>query len=154
MSLFVLYEQRFPRYGQIFKIAIFGHETWLLAKDPEVAHILTFHPRALKVSLLSLYKQWFPRYGPIFKIAINFGYETWPLAKVPEVAHTMYTLFLPQEIEIELIFTHFLPKLYPPPPESQISPRFAVQLAIFKILAFFYFPIGYNVKFQSFFKKI
>ncbi len=30
------------RYGPIFKTAIFGHETWLLDKVPEVAHIYTF----------------------------------------------------------------------------------------------------------------
>ena len=30
--------QWFPRYRPIFKIAIFGHETWPLAKVPEVAH--------------------------------------------------------------------------------------------------------------------
>ncbi len=32
LSLFLLYAQRFPRYGPICKIAIFGHETWPLAK--------------------------------------------------------------------------------------------------------------------------
>ncbi len=39
LSLFLLYGQRFPRYGPIFKIAIFRHETWQVAKVPEVAHI-------------------------------------------------------------------------------------------------------------------
>ncbi len=29
------------RYGQTFKIAILGHETWQVAKVPEVAHILS-----------------------------------------------------------------------------------------------------------------
>ena len=38
LRLFLLYGQRFPRLGPIFKIAIFGHETWSLTKDPEVAH--------------------------------------------------------------------------------------------------------------------
>ncbi len=33
---------RFQRYGPIFKIAIFGNETWLLGKVPEVPHILYF----------------------------------------------------------------------------------------------------------------
>ncbi len=32
LSLFSLYEQQFPRYVPIFKIAIFEHETWFLAK--------------------------------------------------------------------------------------------------------------------------
>ncbi len=127
MSLFLLYGQRFPRYGPIFKIAIlgnwpnsrsctytlflpqgvqielnfalrsevseirikiaiFGHETWQVAKVPEVAHIPSFYPRGSKLSLFFLYGQRFPRYRPIFKIPI-FGHETRPLARVPEVAH-------------------------------------------------------------------
>ena len=45
LGWFSLYRQAFPRYGPIFKIAIFGHETWPLAKVPEVAHILSFYPR-------------------------------------------------------------------------------------------------------------
>ncbi len=36
-SLFLLYGQRFLRYRPIFKIAIFGHESWQLAKVPKVA---------------------------------------------------------------------------------------------------------------------
>ncbi len=45
MSLFSLYRQRFPRYGAIVKIAIFGHEICPLAKVPDVAHIPSFYPR-------------------------------------------------------------------------------------------------------------
>ena len=45
LRLFSLYGQRFSRYGMIFKIAIFGHETWQLARVPEVAHILSLYPR-------------------------------------------------------------------------------------------------------------
>ncbi len=37
LSLFLLYAQQFPRYGPIFKIATFGHETWQVTKVPEVA---------------------------------------------------------------------------------------------------------------------
>ena len=44
LSLFLLYGQRFLRYGPIFKIAIFGHETWQVSKVPEVAHMLSFYP--------------------------------------------------------------------------------------------------------------
>ncbi len=51
LSLFSLYWQRFPRYGPIFKIAIFGHETWPLAKVPEVAHILHKLPPESQISL-------------------------------------------------------------------------------------------------------
>ena len=90
----------FSRYWPFFQLAIFGHETWPLAKVPEVAHTLSFYPKGSKLSLFLLYGQRFLRYGPIFKIAI-FGHETWSLATVPYVAHT---LFLPQGVEIELIF--------------------------------------------------
>ena len=108
----------------IFKITIFGHDTW-------PSYTLFLPPGGgAKLSLFSLYGQRFPRYGAILKISI-FGHETWPLAKVPEVAH-------------------ILPKL---PPESQISLRFALRLAISRILAILHFPIDHNVKFQSFKKK-
>ncbi len=73
----------FLRYGPTSKIAIFGHETWPLAKVPEVAHILTLYTRAAKMSLFSLYGQRFPR---LLKLPI-FGHEIWPLGKVPGVAH-------------------------------------------------------------------
>ena len=55
LSLLSLYGQRFPTYRQNFKIAVFGHETWQLAKVPEVAHILSFCPRGSKLSLFSVY---------------------------------------------------------------------------------------------------
>ncbi len=64
--LFLLYGEWFPRYGPIFKIAIFGHETWQVAKVPEITHMLSFYPKGLKLSLFLLYGQRFPRYGPIF----------------------------------------------------------------------------------------
>ncbi len=77
----------FQDTDRFFKIAIFGYETWPLAKYiPEVAHILSFYLRGSKLSLFLLYGQRFLRYGAIFKIAI-FGHETWPSAKIPEVAH-------------------------------------------------------------------
>ncbi len=88
LSLFLLYGQRFPRYRPIFKIAIFGLETWQVAKVPEVAHIPSFYPRGSKFSLFLLYGQRFLKYGPIFKIAI-FGHETLQVVKVPEVAHIL-----------------------------------------------------------------
>ncbi len=37
--------QLFQRYGTIFKIAIFGHETSQVAKVPEVEHIPSLNPR-------------------------------------------------------------------------------------------------------------
>ena len=123
LSLFSIYEQCFSRYRPFFKIAIFGHQTWPLAKVPEVAHIPSFYTKGLKLSLVSLYGQQFPRYRAIFKIAI-FGHEAWTLAKVPEVAH-------------------IFPKL---PTKS----KFHLRLPISKILAIFHFPIGHNVKFHFF----
>ena len=39
-SLFSLYGQWLPRYRPIFKIAMFGHETWPLTKDPTAALFL------------------------------------------------------------------------------------------------------------------
>ncbi len=93
-----------------------GHDTWPLDKISEVAQsarsctYTLFLPKGSKLSLFSLYGQQFPRYMPIFKTAI-FGHETWPFAKVPETAHILPTV----------------------PPESQISLRFALRLAISKI---------------------
>ncbi len=75
-----------------------------------------FYPRVSKLSFpffLSFYCyyffysrgclgwQWFLRYRLIFKIAI-FGHATWPLAKSSRSYRC--SLFLPQGIEIELIF--------------------------------------------------
>ncbi len=79
---FLLYGQPFPRYRPIFKIAIFGHETWLLAKVPEVAHAL-FLPQGVEIELLRAVVS---ETRADFKIPI-FGHGTCPLAKVPEVAH-------------------------------------------------------------------
>ncbi len=72
---------------------------------PEVAHIPSFYPRELKLTLFLLYGQRFPRYGPIFKIAI-FGHETWPLAKVPEVAHNSILPFYPRESKLSLFLLY------------------------------------------------
>ena len=71
----------------IFKVAIFGHETWQVAKLPELAHILSFYP-GLKLNFFRSKGKRFPRYEPIFKIDI-FGHETWSLVKVPEIAHIL-----------------------------------------------------------------
>ncbi len=70
LSLFSLYGYRFPRYRPIIKIAMFGYETWQLAKVAEVAYITTFYPWGSKLRLFLLYGQQFLRYGPIIKIAI------------------------------------------------------------------------------------
>ena len=64
--------QKFQKLA-IFKIAILEHETWQVAKVPEVAHIALFYPKRSKLSLFSLYGQRFPRYGPIFKNCTHLG---------------------------------------------------------------------------------
>ena len=71
-SLFSLYGQRFPRYRQIFKISIFGHETWPLVKVPEVAHIYSLSyppsipPAGVKFHSVLLCGCPFPRYWQFF----------------------------------------------------------------------------------------
>ncbi len=52
-AYFSVYGKRFLWYGYIIKISIFGHETWPLAKVPEVACILSFCPRGLEFRLFS-----------------------------------------------------------------------------------------------------
>ncbi len=44
-KLFLLFGQWFPRYGPIFKLAIFGHEIWHVANVPEVADVPSFYPK-------------------------------------------------------------------------------------------------------------
>ena len=52
-TLFSLYGQQFPRYGLIFKIAIFGHETSQVAKVPEVAHVYAHSlPQGVQIELI------------------------------------------------------------------------------------------------------
>ncbi len=74
-SLFSLYGQPFPRYGPIFKIAIFA--TWNSVTDKRCRRCTytLFLPTLSKCSWVSLYGQRFPGYGNpsyevIFKIAI------------------------------------------------------------------------------------
>ncbi len=55
LGLFLVYGQRFLRYRQIFKIAIFGHETWPLAKVPETPHIIPKLPPSPKLHSVLLY---------------------------------------------------------------------------------------------------
>ena len=63
---------------------MFGHETWPLAKVPEIQHM-----GASKLSLFLVYEQRLLRYGLIFKIAI-FWHETWPLGGT-ELIFTLQT---------------------------------------------------------------
>ncbi len=69
-----LYWEWFLRYGQILKIAIFAHETWPLAKVPEIAHILPKLPHESQISLR------FALRLPISKIlaVLHFNEFHWP----------------------------------------------------------------------------
>ena len=79
-------------------------EDWRSAWEPighEKLHIYSLStPRSPNWIYFLLYGQQCQRYGPIFKIAI-FGCETSPLAKSRSCT---YTFFLPQRVEVELIF--------------------------------------------------
>ena len=49
INLFYLYGQWFLRYQAISKFAIFGHETWLLAKVLEVTHMFSLSTQGVKI---------------------------------------------------------------------------------------------------------
>ena len=76
-SLFLLDRQRFPRFGPIFKIAIFGHETWPFSKVSEFPHIFPKLSPIPKCHFVLLYGCPFPRYWPLFifplATALNFN---------------------------------------------------------------------------------
>ena len=68
------------------KIAIFGHETWLLAKLPAVALYTLFLPQGVEIELI------FAPQAVVSEIRSNFQNchiwaETWQMAKVPENAY-------------------------------------------------------------------
>ncbi len=84
LSFFSLYGQPFLRYRPIFKIGIFGHETWPLEKVPEVAHTLSFYPTGRNWAYFHSTASGFRDIDRFFfKIAI-FEHKTWQLAKVPK----------------------------------------------------------------------
>ena len=60
---FLLYGQRFPRYGPSFKIPIFGHETWQVAsgQSSRSCTYTLFLPQGWTLNLFLLYGQRFPR---------------------------------------------------------------------------------------------
>ena len=73
----------FPRYGLIFKIIIFRHETWNLKKVPEV---VLFLPQRVEMELTFALRAAVSEIWADFQIAI-FGHGTWNLNIVPEVAY-------------------------------------------------------------------
>ncbi len=101
LRLFSLYGQPFLRYGQIVKIAIFGHETWPLAKVPEVEHIPCVYPRGSKLSFFFVLR------AAVSKIQANFQnchIWAWNLVIGQSSRSCTHNLLLPQGVEIQLIF--------------------------------------------------
>ncbi len=130
LSLFSLYPQWCPRYGPIFKIAIFGHETCHLPKWQKL-HIYTLStPRSWKWA-------YFRSTGSGFR-------DTGRFSKLPYLGMKLGHCPKFQKLHIHVYSLSN--------PESQISLRFALRLDISKILAILHFAIGHNVKFQFFFK--
>ncbi len=78
--LFLLYGQRFPRYGLIFKIVISGYETWQLAKVSEVA------PEGVEIELMFALRTTVSDIWADFQNC-HIWALTWQVGKVPEVAH-------------------------------------------------------------------
>ncbi len=76
IELILLYGQQFLRYGPFFKIAIFGHETWPLAKVPKLAHMLPILSPSPKFHSILLYGWPYLRYWQffIFLLATATGY--------------------------------------------------------------------------------
>ncbi len=101
LSFFSLYGQPFPRYRSIFKIGIFGLETGPLGKVSEVAHALSFFPRGRIWVYFHSTDSSFRDIGSLFKIA-TYGHEVFHWVKIQKLH--IY-LFLPQGVEIKLIFT-------------------------------------------------
>ncbi len=100
MSLFSLYAQRFQRYRPIFEITKIGHETWPLAKVPEVAHIIPFHHRGRNWAYFrSMGSGW------LEADFHNCYIWSWNMAIGQRSRSCAYTLFLPKRVELELIFT-------------------------------------------------
>ncbi len=110
LSLFSLYGQRFPGYGPIFKIAIYnmiyGHETWQLAKVPEVAHILSLYPRgsiwqlspSCKFHFIFLYRH------PLLSYTVTGHSET----TTPKVQKYMYLISTTLRPQFNFVSPHSL----------------------------------------------
>ncbi len=52
LRYFLLYGQRFQRYGPLFRIGIFGHETSSRTKYPEVCTYTPFLPQCVEIELI------------------------------------------------------------------------------------------------------
>ncbi len=102
LSLFSLYGQSFLRYLPIFKITIFGYETWPLAKVTEVLHIL-FPPQGVEIEIVDLWAA----VSEIQDNIQNGHIWAWKIAIFGQNSRSCtYTLFLPKGVEIEFIFAY------------------------------------------------
>ena len=92
-------ESAFRDSEPMSKSTIFGHETWPMAKVPEVAPTLSFYRKRSEMSLFSLYGQRFLRF-------LNLQYRISPrnVGIGKSSRSCTYTLVLPERVEIELIF--------------------------------------------------
>ncbi len=78
LSLFLVYGQRSPRYRLIFKIPMFGHETWLLAKVTEVAYTISFYP-GVEIELIFASFRDTDRFSKLPYLGMKLGH--WPKFK-------------------------------------------------------------------------
>ncbi len=107
---------------------------WQVAKGPEFAHISSFSPKGLKLSLFLLYGQWFSKMRAHFQ---NCHMWAWNMASGQSSRSCLYTLFLPQKVKIELTLIELI---------------FAVRAAVSKIqaiLPYLGMKLGKWPKFQT-----
>ena len=95
--------QLIPRYGRIFKIAIFGQETWPLDKVPEVAHLLFFHtiPKGVEIELIFALRTAVSEIWADFQ---NCHIWAWDLVTDKKFRSWIYILSFYHGVEIELTF--------------------------------------------------
>ncbi len=85
----------------IFKIAIFGHETWPLAKVLGLCSV--FLPHGVELELIFTLLAAVSQIQADFQNFHVFGHKTWNLKKSPR--NCICTFFSIPRVQIELIFT-------------------------------------------------
>ncbi len=102
LSLFSLYRQWFPRYGPIFKIATFGHETWPLAKFQKLQIYGTlFLSHGVETELMFTL---LPAVSEIQGRFSKFPYLDKINLAIGQFSSRSCNPFIPQGVEIGLIF--------------------------------------------------
>ncbi len=74
-----------------FKIAIFGNAIWIIGKDPEGAHILSFYLMESKLCLFHSTGSSFRDTGRLSKLPY-LAMELSPMPKVLEATHVLFFL--------------------------------------------------------------